>query len=46
MYYFGYDPQAAKGHYCSICLREMFGESEICEKCEDRLTADEIEWED
>lgn len=45
MYYFGYDPQTAKGHYCARCLRECFG-GELCRRCLDRLDDEEIEWED
>ncbi len=46
MYYFGYDPQTAKGHYCASCRCECFGENELCPKCLDRLDDEEIEWED
>ena len=38
------DPQTKPGQFCIYCLRECY--SEICPKCEDRLTEDEIEWEE
>lgn len=40
------DPQIGVGHYCANCLREMFGNNELCPKCLDRLDDDEIIWED
>lgn len=39
------DPQEGRGHYCAVCGREMFGESEICQRCTDRLVEDEEEGE-
>lgn len=46
MYYFGYDPQTARGRFCTSCLCEHFELGDLCRKCSDRLDPDEIEWED
>lgn len=43
MYYFGYDPQTAKGHFCPICKREHFEEGELCTRCRERLEYEEGE---
>lgn len=40
MYYFGYDPQTAKGKFCEVCGREHFEEGELCARCADRLADD------
>lgn len=37
------DPQEGEGHYCARCLREIFGNDEVCEKCRLR---EEYEMED
>ena len=34
---YGHDPQTEVGHFCEVCLREFFGEGDICEECESLL---------
>lgn len=46
MYWYMHDPQTEVGHACTICRRECFGESDICQRCADHMNNDEIEWED
>ena len=41
MYYFGYDPQTAKGKMCEECGREHFEEGELCARCADRRSLEE-----
>ncbi len=41
MYYFVYDPQTALSHPCFVCGREIYGDYDICERCQERMREDE-----
>lgn len=43
MYYFGYDPQTAKGKFCENCGVEHFNEGELCTWCEEHHEYEEGE---
>lgn len=44
MYWYGRDPQLDVGHPCAICGCEMFGENEICQRCQDRMMDNEEDY--
>lgn len=46
MYAYMHDPQNEVGHTCAICGCEMVGDKDICQRCADRMTEDDVYYED
>lgn len=46
MYRFGFDPQTAPCHFCERCLREIYGEGDICRRCLDEQNDEPIYYEE